>query len=378
MMSICSLVVERVNIRVNGRTRPEIGRIIIGFEDQTTHQITFANKYVHYPVSDFVYNDFCFNYNGIDANTISAQGEKLSVVFDWVRAAVRSRRVIVCGMAGIAKIIGDTPCTIIDLQEYFNTSSCSGVQEPVSLARLTSKFFSLSSHSGGRRDPFQEGKFKIALYHIMNGMKTAGSSSPFREDMFPKCPRSPVTKTLLDNRSVQLDSRREGTDGNSLTREEADYQEANATPANTPTRGLSHHTCLLPYVRQNVAASEKTGKADNGSSHEKQLLRFDNEDNLNNPGQSKRRHEYQNDTDSDDESEEGIKETIGSEEKTRSVRLRRERSKGAALAPFVIIANLQAISFRCSRIGSRRVGKTAEASQRSSKPEIQRIGTRRS
>lgn len=185
-MAVCSLVIEKINIRTNGVTKPRIGRIIVGFEDQLTSTVSFDSKYVHYSPEEFVYNDFCFNYNGIDRNTISNQGERYSVVMDWVRAAIRGKSVIVCGRADLNEVVNDTQCHIVNLQDFFFNEKEGGIIEPVSLSRLCKRIFGYESHSIGRRDPFQECRFKISLYHVMQGFKCGNIVPPFRESFFPK------------------------------------------------------------------------------------------------------------------------------------------------------------------------------------------------
>lgn len=185
-MAVCSLVIEKINIRTNGVTKPRIGRIIVGFEDQLTSTVSFDSKYVHYSPEDFVYNDFCFNYNGIDRNTISNQGERYSVVMDWVRAAIRGKTVVVCGRTDINEVMHDTQCNIVNLQDFFYNEKEGGIVEPVSLNRLCKRIFGYESHSIGRRDPFQECRFKVSLYHVMKGFKCGNILPPFRDSFFPK------------------------------------------------------------------------------------------------------------------------------------------------------------------------------------------------
>ena len=141
IMSLCALVVEKVSIRGNGKIHQRIGRIIIGFEEPDKETVNFISKYVHYPSCDFVHNEFSFLYNGIDAITLSTQGEKYSAVVDWLRAAIRFRKVVVCGKTHVIDIVGSTPCEIIDLQDFYYTQRNHRIQEPFSLARLAFKFF---------------------------------------------------------------------------------------------------------------------------------------------------------------------------------------------------------------------------------------------
>lgn len=185
-MAVCSLVIEKINIRTNGVTKPRIGRIIVGFQDQLTNTVSFDSKYVHYSPEEFVYDDFCFNYNGIDRNTISNQGERYTVVMDWVRAAIRGKTVIVCGRADLNEVVHDTQCHVVNLQDFFYNEKEGGVVEPVSLNRLCLRVFGYESHSVGRRDPFQECRFKVSLYYVMIGFKCGNLLPPFRQNFFPK------------------------------------------------------------------------------------------------------------------------------------------------------------------------------------------------
>lgn len=189
IMSVCSLVIDKVSIRSNGITRSKIGRIIVGFQDAETDAVSFDNKYIYYPPEDFVYNDFCYKYNRIDRNTIAKQGERHEVVMDWVRAAVRGKNVIVCGRLDLNQILGDVPCHVVDLQDFFFTKNESNIVEPISLNRLTNRLFGHETHSTGNRDPFQECKFKISLYHVMKGFKSGNLFPPFHETFFPKVPK---------------------------------------------------------------------------------------------------------------------------------------------------------------------------------------------
>lgn len=189
IMSVCSLVIEKVSIRTNGTTRTKIGRIIIGFQDSESHAVTFDNKYIYYPPEEFVYNDFCYKYNRIDRNTIAKQGERYEVVVDWVRAAVRGKKVCVCGKLDLNQILGDVPCHVVDLQDFFFTKNESNIVEPISLNRLTNRLFGYETNSTGNRDPFQECKFKISLYHVMKGFKSGNLFPPFHETFFPKVPK---------------------------------------------------------------------------------------------------------------------------------------------------------------------------------------------
>ena len=186
MMSYCALVLERVNIREDGRIKQKIGRVIIGFESERDEQITFVNKYIYYPASDFVHHDVCFLYNGIDAMTIATHGEKISSVIDWMRAAIRFRTVIVCGMQDVKEIIGQTPCTITDLQDFFYTAKSSRILEPVSLSRLAIKYFGTDINGRKQRDPFEECALRLALHHVMAALKICKVQPPFDNDMFPK------------------------------------------------------------------------------------------------------------------------------------------------------------------------------------------------
>lgn len=185
-MAVCSLVIDKVQIRANGVTKMKIGRIIIGFEDADSGSVSFDNKYIHYSPEDYVHNEFCYNYNGIDRNTISKQGERYAVVIDWARAAIRGKSVVVCGTADVAEVVGETPCRIVNLQDFFFNEKDGGIVEPISLSRLCSKVFAYETHSEGRRDPFQECRFKIALFHVMNGFKAGNRYPPFGDSFFPK------------------------------------------------------------------------------------------------------------------------------------------------------------------------------------------------
>lgn len=186
-MSVCALVLERVNIREDGRVRQKLGRIIIGFEDDSSYGgINFISKYIHYPASDFVHSHFCWLYNGIDANTLSTQGEKYCSVIDWARAAIRSRKVIVNGSIDVQEVVGKTPCDLIDLQEFFYSVKTQLILEPISLARLVKKLFGRDFRNRNSRDPFEECTLKIGLYHVMCAYKICGKAPPFDEIMFPK------------------------------------------------------------------------------------------------------------------------------------------------------------------------------------------------
>lgn len=186
-MSVCAVVFEKVNIREDGKVKPKVGRIIIAFEDQDSGEVSYISKYIHYPSWEFVYSEFGFRYNGIDANTIATQGEKLATVVDWVRAAIRLRKVIVCGSVDMKEFAGATPCTIVDLQSFFYTEEKGGqIIEPISLARLANKYFGYDANLKGRRDPFEECTLRIALYHVMIGCRISGIAPPFMEATFPK------------------------------------------------------------------------------------------------------------------------------------------------------------------------------------------------
>lgn len=185
-MALCSLVIDKVKIRRHGVTKMMVGRIIIGIEDQMTKSVTFESKYIHYPSSEFVNDDFCLNYNAIDWRTLATQGEKPSTVIDWVRSAVSGRKIIVCGKSDLKEILDLKTCHIIDLQDFFCTDAGRGILEPVSLSRLCKRFFDVDSHAIGKRDPFEEGRFKIALFYVMKGFKAGKISPPFTESMFPK------------------------------------------------------------------------------------------------------------------------------------------------------------------------------------------------
>lgn len=189
IMSVCSLVIDKVFIRTNGVNKMRIGRIIIGFEDPVTSQITFDSKYVHYSPDDYVHDEFCFKYNGIDRNTISNQGERYSVVMDWARAAIRAKTVIVCGTADLDEVLAETPCYIVNLQDFFYNMKAGGIIEPISLNRLCSRIFGEETHAVGRRDPLKECRNKIALFHVMKGFKAGKVSPPFEDSFFPKVPK---------------------------------------------------------------------------------------------------------------------------------------------------------------------------------------------
>lgn len=187
-MSVCALVVERVKISENNHISQKVARIIIGIQDDSD-TITLMNKYVFYPRSDVFQDDWCYRYNGIDANTIAKRGERYSAVIDWMRAAICGRRVVVCGTADIQELIGDTVCQIVDLQKFFHTQKSHNISEPIGLVRLAFKFFGYSPAVSGRRDPFEECRIKIGMWHVMNGLKACGKVPPFEDTAFPKVPR---------------------------------------------------------------------------------------------------------------------------------------------------------------------------------------------
>lgn len=190
-MSICALVLDRVHIKVDGRVRQQLGRIIIGFQGANKDNVKFVSKYIHYPSTDFVHHGHSFAYNGIDATTLSKQGEKYSTVIAWARAAIHSRSIIVCGMADVKEVVGDTPCKLIDLQDFFYTEKNNQISEPISLNRLAKKVFGYDASVKNRRDPFDECQLKIALYHVMSAFKIIGRVPPFEESVFPKVPKFP-------------------------------------------------------------------------------------------------------------------------------------------------------------------------------------------
>lgn len=207
-MCVCSLVLERASIRINGNIKQRIARVIIGFEDETSGSITFISKYVHCPPEDFIHNDVAFQINGIDRNTLAQQGERYSVVVDWFRAAIRSRVLVVCGTQDLRELVGETPCTIVDMHDYFfsRKEGETRIDEPISLARLVSKFYNNNIASTLPKNPFQECKFKISLYYILKAHKACDVKPPFTEFNFPKvvnrfspaCRRSNATEDAVE------------------------------------------------------------------------------------------------------------------------------------------------------------------------------------
>jgi hypothetical protein len=200
-MSVCGIVFDKVNVRIDGKTTQKTARIIIGFSDASrgATDITFSNKFIHYPESDIVHHDLAFLYNGIDAKTISNQGEKRSHVVDWFRAAIRHRTVVVCGTSEIMELIGDTHCNLIDLQSFFYSKTADDIREPISLVRLANRFFGYDPATAGKRDPFQECRYRIGLYYVMRGFQASAVSPPFADDMFPKIAKLLPGKRPFDN-----------------------------------------------------------------------------------------------------------------------------------------------------------------------------------
>lgn len=218
-MSVCGIIFDKVHVRADGKTTPKIARIIIGFATDVScavpSDITFSNKFIHYPEADVVHHDVSFLYNGIDGKTISNQGKKYSHVVDWFRASIRNRTVVVCGSTELMELIGDTNCRIIDLQNFFYTKKSEQIKEPISLVRLANRFFGYDPATAGKRDPFQECKYRIALYYVMRGFQACGCNPPFDEDLFPKIPTlipsakrqltdSSSTATVADGAAVSL------------------------------------------------------------------------------------------------------------------------------------------------------------------------------
>lgn len=273
-MSLCALVLERVNIREDGKVRQKLGRIIIGFEDENTHKkINFISKYIHYPVAEFVHSHVCWLYNGIDANTLSTQGEKYSSVIDWARAAICSRKVIVHGAVDVHEVVGRTPCTLIDLQEFFYSAKTELIMEPISLARLVKKFFNLDLRSArGARDPFDECALKISLYHVMCAYNTCGIAPPFSESMFPKVtkmlPVAPPKNSLtcLENQGTKTTTTTITTTTN-----------ASKSPR-TPPVSPKISSCSSKPEREGKEGGEEEEGVE--SSRDTSLGRFQGEDNL--------------------------------------------------------------------------------------------------
>lgn len=202
-MSVCSLVIERINVKQDGKTLQRPARVIVASEDHISGEIIFSSKYIHYPRSDIIHNEYALNYNGIDATTLATHGEKFATVVDWVRAAIRCRIVVVCGMVGLEHFVEETTtCRVVDLQDFFITRNDAGIDEPVSLARLAKRFYDYDA----KRDPFTDARLKIGLYYIMKSFKlTRAVTPPFAEDWFPKnvrnykndCITKRVTEVLL-------------------------------------------------------------------------------------------------------------------------------------------------------------------------------------
>ena len=221
---LCSLVVDRINVKQDGKTRQRPARVIVATEDHVSNEIVFASKYIHYPRCDIVHNDYAADYNGIDANTLSTQGERLSTVVDWARAATRSRLVIVCGTACMDAFLDDST-RVIDLQDFFFTTNEAGIHEPVSLARLAKKYFGYDA----KRDPYMDAKLKISLFYVMKSIKICRIAlPPFAESWFPKDVQNYKAASIVKRlKSTSLDD--EGDDV--------------PTPCNSPvTDRMSRHT----------------------------------------------------------------------------------------------------------------------------------------
>lgn len=184
-MSLVSIVIDKTRIRNNDVPQLKIVRVIIAFQDSLTNEVTIDSKYVYYPLEEYVYDDFCFKYNGINGHTISTRGEKYVSVIDWARAASRGKQVIVCSKTDIAELLGETPCHVIDLHDFFFTKTENKI-EPVSLGRLTSRMFGDQSWSNGKRDAFTDCKSRLAMYHVMVACKVLNKNPPFDEIFFPK------------------------------------------------------------------------------------------------------------------------------------------------------------------------------------------------
>jgi hypothetical protein len=252
-MSVCGIVFDKVQVRVDGKTAQKVARIIIGFAPDTsvpTKDITFCSKFIHYPEADVVHNDIAFLYNGIDAKTISNQGEKQSHVVDWFRASVRNRTVIVCGSYELMEMIGDTHCNIIDLQNFFYSMKSETIKEPISLVRLANRFFGYDPAASGARNPFQECQYRIGLYYVMKGFQACGISPPFAESSFPK-----IAKLIPNNAKPQQQQQtHDDTDGTAASRIQAAFSKLSSSKS--PIAPLS-----LAFDQHEYFGEEEEGEA---------------------------------------------------------------------------------------------------------------------
>ena len=203
-MSVCSLVIDRITVSQDGKKVQRPARVIVACEDHITGEVVCSSKYIHYPRGDIVHSEFAYNYNGIDATTLSTHGEKFSAVVDWVRAAIRCRIVVVCGMVDVEHFVDEAAgCRLVDLQDFFITRNDAGIDEPVSLARLAKRFYSYDS----KRDAYADARMKLGLYYIMRAFKLSRIvTPPFGEHWFPKNVSQYKTGSLLRRlHNVSLD-----------------------------------------------------------------------------------------------------------------------------------------------------------------------------
>lgn len=184
IMSVCSLVIDRIGVCQDGKKLQRPARVIVACEDHITGEIVCSSKYIHYPRGDIIHNEYAYNYNGIDATTLSTHGEKFAAVVDWVRSAIRCRVVVVCGVVDLEHFVEEASgCRVVDLQDFFITRNEAGIDEPVSLARLAKRFYNYDS----KRDAFADARMKIGLFYIMKAFKLSRIvTPPFAEQWFPK------------------------------------------------------------------------------------------------------------------------------------------------------------------------------------------------
>lgn len=184
-MSLISVVIDKARIRDNGESHLKIVRLIVAFEDAITGQVTIDSKYIYYPIDEFVADDFCFKFNGITSQTVATRGEKYTSVIDWFRGAARGKRIVTCSKTDMAELLGETPCHLFDLHDFFYTKSENKV-EPISLARLCSRMFNDNSWLRGERDAFNDCRSRLAMYHVMQAFRAIDRQPPFQETFFPK------------------------------------------------------------------------------------------------------------------------------------------------------------------------------------------------
>lgn len=291
-MSVISLVIDKSRIRSNSISKLKIVRIIIAYEDAITNEVTVNSKYIYYPLDEFEFDSFCYNFNGITGHTIATSGEKYSTVIDWARAAAHGRQVVVCSTTDLVEVLGTIPCHVVDLHDFFFSKIDNRI-EPISLGRVCSRFFGDVSWTQGRRDAYKDCKSRLAMFHMMKAFKAINLKPPFSEDFIPKINKlSKRPDTLLPKeklRSFQLSTTlRSGNNSNASTAGDEDDDGAwfNASSimeddrdesAKESAKGMTRQATFtnltiidkVPTELQNMNGSRACDSNDRCSTHQK-------------------------------------------------------------------------------------------------------------